>query len=828
MSMANFFHENLDYISFCYGLAFILLGAVCVSLQKAERERLPWGMLGLSGLILGITEWAELTALQLGDTVFFLAVRSLLLLLSLLFLMEFARAGGNRLRGKGPGRWILLLPLAMAAAGGAAAGWRGLDVAARYALGLPAGLWTAGTLYRYAERQAGLARRLLMAVSILTGICAVTGITAVPPASFFPASLVNRDIFFLATGLPVQFIRTAMAFGIAFLIYAYSEFPLLKSPERQLVHRSYRNLHRAFVLVILIILAGGWVVTSLLGRLAFQEATDEGTSHMTVLKSHLALVLNEPERAVQTLALSSGIVTALVTGKPKDLNLANIVLDQYRDITGAAVCYLLDSRGTAIASSNRFMPGSFVGHSYAFRHYYQSAAGGAPAVQFALGVTSGERGYYVSCPVFAPDGRTIGVAVIKQSLDQTEAIFPKQDYVFLVSPEGVIFLSNHPELRFNGLWPLTARNRQKLLADRQLGSGPFPALLSREPQDGEKITFHGLSFLVMRQALNREGWLLVHFEPMEIIKIYRFRGTVLTFTLCLLTIGLSIFLKNSLESTALVGISESRFRAIFESAPGAIFIVDEESSRIIQSNPFLKDWLGYGEDELNGMTLGDFRTADAGGQENLYRKKDGSVVDVEETRTRVPFHGKEALLIVAHDISEHKRIKTVLRDLSQRDGLTGLANRRYLDESLDREWKQALREKSPLSILMCDIDYFKNFNDTYGHQQGDNCLRAVARVLEQGLHRPLDVAARYGGEEFVLVIPDTPLAGALVVAESVRRALEALAIPHIASAAAPVVTISIGVASVVPSPDGSAAQIVSAADQALYRAKGAGRNRVAT
>ena len=218
-------------------------------------------------------------------------------------------------------------------------------------------------------------------------------------------------------------------------------------------------------------------------------------------------------------------------------------------------------------------------------------------------------------------------------------------------------------------------------------------------------------------------------------------------------------------------------------------------------------------------------SGDAG---SIYRKKDGSPVDVEETRTRVPFQGREALLIVAHDISDHKRVETILQDLSRRDGLTGLANRRHFDECLDREWKRALREKAPLSIIMCDIDFFKNFNDTYGHQIGDDCLRAVARVLEQGLRRPLDVAARYGGEEFVVVVPGTPLPGALAVAESIRSGIEALAIPHASSSAAPVVTISLGVASVVPAPDGAAVEILSAADQALYRAKGKGRNRVST
>ena len=824
--MADFFKENLDYIFFCYGLAFVILAAVCVSLQKAERERLPWRALGLFGLTHGIAEWAELTAIQIGDSALFLAARSILMTISFLLLMEFGRAGGNRLRGKGPGRWILLLPLAFAAAGGAAAGWIGMNAAARYALALPAGLWAANTLYRYAGTHAALTRHLLLAASALTGLYALTSGLIVPQAPFFPASLINGEVFFRVTGLPIQLIRALMAIGIAFLIYAYSEFPLLKSADRQLVSRNYRNLHRTFALVIALILVAGWVVTIYLGRFAHQQVIRDGNSHMAGLAGLMSLVLKVPERAANMIALSPVIKTAMITGRHEDIDRANTVLDQYREAMDASVCYLINIHGVAIASSNRHAPESFVGHSYAFRYYYLSAAAGVPAVQFALGVTSGERGYYASHPVLAPDGQTAGVVVIKQSIDWVEEKFPKSDPAFFVSPEGVIFLSNSPETRFAGLWPLTAENRQKVIAGRQFGPGPFSALLPREPMDGEEIAFHGRPHIVTRQFLNREGWSLVNFETMEMISLYRFMGTMITFALCILTIGMSVFFKSSLESAAQVTIFEGRFRAIFESAPGAIFIVDGETHRILQLNPFLKNWLGYREEELLGMTLEDLRAADGEDAGSIYRKKDGSLVDVEETRTRVPFQGREALLIIAHDISDHKRVQALLQDLSRRDGLTGLANRRHFDECLEREWKRALREKAPLSIIMCDIDFFKDFNDTYGHQSGDDCLRAVARVLEQDLRRPLDVAARYGGEEFVVVVPGTPLPGALAVAESIRSGIEALAIPHASSSAAPVVTISLGVASVVPAPDGAAAEILSAADQALYRAKGEGRNRV--
>ncbi|GGF06306.1 hypothetical protein GCM10011611_09780 [Aliidongia dinghuensis] len=166
-----------------------------------------------------------------------------------------------------------------------------------------------------------------------------------------------------------------------------------------------------------------------------------------------------------------------------------------------------------------------------------------------------------------------------------------------------------------------------------------------------------------------------------------------------------------------------------------------------------------------------------------------------------------------------------LLDQAGRDGLTGLFNRRRLDEALAREWLRAKRDRQPLSVLMIDVDYFKGFNDTYGHQEGDACLRRLAAVLQDAVRRPADFVARYGGEEFLVCLPGTPAAGAYEIATKIRKALCDLAIPH-AGSPLHVVTISIGLASLVP-PEGMIAdQLVAAADMGLYRAKSAGRDRV--
>ncbi len=167
-----------------------------------------------------------------------------------------------------------------------------------------------------------------------------------------------------------------------------------------------------------------------------------------------------------------------------------------------------------------------------------------------------------------------------------------------------------------------------------------------------------------------------------------------------------------------------------------------------------------------------------------------------------------------------------LRQQSTLDGLTGIANRRHFDEYLDVEWKRAQRDHKTLSLIMADIDVFKNYNDNYGHQAGDECLRKVAARMQLLLKRPGDLVARYGGEEFAAVLPETDLTGAVRVAEKIRTAVEALAITHAYSIVSDRVTISLGVAATIPTYDGCCEELIKKADQALYRAKQRGRNRV--
>ncbi|MBT9314326.1 GGDEF domain-containing protein [Leptothoe spongobia] len=173
-----------------------------------------------------------------------------------------------------------------------------------------------------------------------------------------------------------------------------------------------------------------------------------------------------------------------------------------------------------------------------------------------------------------------------------------------------------------------------------------------------------------------------------------------------------------------------------------------------------------------------------------------------------------------------KRDRHELQAWALTDSLTGLANRRQFDHYFDAEWQRLAREQQPLTLLLCDIDYFKRYNDYYGHPTGDICLAKVSDVLTSCIRRPADLVARYGGEEFAVVLPNTDTEGGHSVAQAIRRQLANVAIPHCASSVRPFVTLTMGVATIVPGRQRGSQDLLQAADLALYHAKQQGRDRI--
>ncbi len=296
---------------------------------------------------------------------------------------------------------------------------------------------------------------------------------------------------------------------------------------------------------------------------------------------------------------------------------------------------------------------------------------------------------------------------------------------------------------------------------------------------------------------------------------------------------------------------ERRYRILAENATDIVMSLSLDG-RITYISPRAKAVMNWTPDDLIGVYYPDLvlpedraalaatieqlaRDATEASQISRFQRPDGQVLWMETYLRPVidPFSGEpEALTATAHDMTERKVAEQRLADehrelqgLAFRDGLTGLFNRRHFDRELERQWQQQARDgDSALSVVMVDVDAYKSYNDHYGHQGGDDCLRTIAQAIAHLARRPSDVMARYGGEEFALILKETGQQEALLVAERIRKGIENLQIPHMACEAG-IVTISVGVAARLPREGGSASELVAAADGALYAAKRRGRNR---
>lgn len=211
---------------------------------------------------------------------------------------------------------------------------------------------------------------------------------------------------------------------------------------------------------------------------------------------------------------------------------------------------------------------------------------------------------------------------------------------------------------------------------------------------------------------------------------------------------------------------------------------------------------------------------------NLYRLLSAQNRELVRANQNLEQRVEERTQQLAQANSELSALNTKLQGLAETDGLLEIANRRHFSDRLLAEWRRARRERQLMSLLMIDVDYFKRYNDHYGHQAGDDCLRAVARAAVQSINRGGDLVARYGGEELVVLLPNTPLDGARHVAQQILAEIRKLDIAHAGSQVASHVTVSIGVATLLPDGERDPSELIAAADRALYAAKNNGRNRI--
>lgn len=297
--------------------------------------------------------------------------------------------------------------------------------------------------------------------------------------------------------------------------------------------------------------------------------------------------------------------------------------------------------------------------------------------------------------------------------------------------------------------------------------------------------------------------------------------------------------------------SEAKYKSLFELYPEGLFVHGKETLKAINEK-FIKLIGASSMEEVlqkslihyihkddhkkvneNINILKQYKTSVPISEEVRCVRLDGTSFIGELSIIKMKYEQECAILGVLRDVTkqreaEHtlKEMNARLEEISKMDGLTAIPNRRSFDEVLQAEWQSASQNSTPISLIMLDIDHFKAYNDTYGHHGGDECLKTLAQTLKKSIQYNKDFAARYGGEEFAIILPETDEENAFIVAERLHSMIEDLKIPHIGSKVSQYVTISLGVSTLIPTPQLKAQELLVEADRALYNSKATGRNRI--
>ncbi len=443
--------------------------------------------------------------------------------------------------------------------------------------------------------------------------------------------------------------------------------------------------------------AGGTLYYSALRQSAFKEAERQAVANTQLIQKSLNSFLNEHQKTVSTMASMPALQRALLHRKKDAIYAANVVLDRFKSTLDADVCYLMDRRGTTLASSNRRDTDSFVGQNFAFRPYYQQAIRGVAGAYLALGTTSKKRGVYHSYPIYDdPDASPIGIAVIKSPIEKTEKELglPEEDIVLVTDPRGLVFISNRSDWLFGSIWQLTETQIEEILRERQFGAGPWPWVGLSQLDPSHVVDTNGVQYLMHQADVDIfSGWRIIHLRNIEQISksvsapLMRIVGPVVLLLCVMICIAvLALFRKASREiqrrRTAEQALrrSESRYRALYHHTPAMLHSIDTEG-RLLSVSDYWVEIMGYTREEVIGRPLTDFLTSasrryaqeavfpqffDTGFCKDVsyqFIKKSGQVFDVllSAIADRHPDGTIQRSLAVSMDVTDRKKAEEDLR-----------------------------------------------------------------------------------------------------------------------------------------------------------------------
>ncbi|OGU14065.1 MAG: hypothetical protein A2076_12055 [Geobacteraceae bacterium GWC2_53_11] len=508
---------------------------------------------------------------------------------------------------------------------------------------------------------------------------------------------------------------------------------------------------RIFVIAIILTIASGWFLTDFLGRVAETEFKGKVNRDAHLTLSFLHDNLDDVTNTVKSLAPADAIVAALTSGSSYDIERANKLLDRIKNNFEMSHCFLMDSTGLTIASSNRNDKNGFVGKSFAFRPFFTSAVAGKLTTYFALGLLTGERGYFAAAPVVNSSGTITGVVVIKRDITPVAEFFRNYTHAFLVSPDGVIFITSKEEHLYKTLWPIDESTRSELLASRQFGSISFEPLLAAEPVTETYVRFENEDHYLQRLPFGSDGWSLVLMDDPHIISSYRMFGVILTIVFSLLLLfffSLLLYKNRSLEATRSLLKSKDDWGRTFDTVPDLIAIIDADY-RITSINRAMAERLNISAQVAVGshcfellhgsqepppscphekMLLSGKIESEAMFQKNL----NGDFIV-----TAAPILAEdgtiESSILVMHDISDLKKLERSQKEYAQRLEFV-------LEGSNDATWEwdmitgQGILNKRYYEMIECtpgEVDFdFASFINTIHPDDVANVQRRLQDYLE--------------------------------------------------------------------------------------------------
>jgi diguanylate cyclase (GGDEF)-like protein len=715
--MADFFVNQLDFILFFYGLAFILLGSICVAASRGANTVIAWSILGIFGYVHGISEWLDLSALVFSDSPAFALVRTAVMTLSFMALFEFGRREAARLLRNIPGAWIQIPLLALPVLGWYLAGTGGANALARYALGLTGALLTSFVLLQHAKKQPLGERRWLHCASAAFLLYGVAAGAIVPNVAHWSGDFFNYDDFTRLTHVPIQFVRGVLACYVSFSVWAYwGQWIAIDVASAR--YSRFRRRQFAWTLAALAaILVGGWILTEYLGDIYKQNVRQESGGDLNLIVSRLNGETATVDGMVKALAGSRSIGIMTGRGAGDEADRGNAVLRLQTEASGAIAGFILDATGRIVATTET--GDVSLAPNGKTSPYFIEAMAGRAGHYFAFDARAKLARYYASFPI-RRSGDVIGVAVLEKAIDGLARDLRQFDRLFaLVDADGVAMLSNQPDMVLRPLWPLTPEQAARARAKFGPLNGAPP--LAQEISGSVWTTFNGTRDFVERRVLPHSDWSLITWKAPQGIFASRVLGIIITLQMTILAL---------------------------------VYLIGRDR------------WI----------------------HDNIQLEKR---LELEELARNLDFRAAT-------------------------DPLTGLYNRRKFDRSLATEILRAQRYKTPLSLILYDVDHFKGVNDTYGHPIGDKVLTELSRFVSARI-RDSDILARWGGEEFSILCPNSSGAMACQLAGNLRDAIAA----HVIEGPGKV-TCSFGIAQYEEGDTPEA--LLARADDALYLAKLHGRN----